>query len=170
MDLTNVNWDVLSFHSSDREENEFSGLINVGSCGLHVLHGALQTRIMVTDWEVSKVLHAMWKISDEWPARRDIYIKETGCDIFPLHFCKTRLVEDEPVAARGIQIWENIVQAVKYWRSLPKTKHPRNKKSFDTLVKYHTDKLMVPKLDFASYFASILHYWGRFYSNFKPVS
>ena len=91
MDGPNVNWDVLSLHSSYREKNEFSRLINIGSCGLHVLHGALQTRIMETDWEDNKVLHAMWKISDEWPARRDIYIRETGCDIFPLHFCKTRL-------------------------------------------------------------------------------
>ena len=169
MDLTNVNWDVLSFHSSDREKNEFSRLINVGSCGLHVLHGALQTRIMVTDWEVSKVLHAMWKISDEWPARRDIYIKETGCDIFPLHFCKTRWVEDEPVAARGIQIWGNIVQVVKYWHSLPKSKQPCNNKSFDTLVKYHTDKLMVPKLHFFKYITSILRPFLLRFQTSKPM-
>ena len=45
---------------------------------------------------------------------------------------------------------------MKYWRSLPKSKHPRNNKSFDTLVKYHTDKLMVPKLYFLKYIASIL--------------
>ena len=119
MDGPNVNWDVLSLHSSYREKNQFSRLINIGSCGLHVLHSALQTEIMETNREVSKVLHAMWKISDESPTRRDIYIRETGCDIFPLHFCKTRWVEDEPVAARGIQIWENIVQIVKYWRSIP---------------------------------------------------
>ena len=59
MDGHNVNWDVLSLHSSYREKNEFSRLINIGSCGLHVLHGALQTGIMEKDWEVSKVLHAM---------------------------------------------------------------------------------------------------------------
>ena len=59
MDGPNVNWDVLSLHSSYREKNEFSRFINIGSCGLHVLHGALQTGIMEKDWEVSKVLHAM---------------------------------------------------------------------------------------------------------------
>ena len=105
---------------------------------------------METDWGVSKVLHAMWKMSDESPTRRDIYIRETGCDTFPLHFCKTMWVEDEPIAACGIQIWENIVQVMKYWQSLPKSKYPRHNKSFDTLVKYHTDKLMVPKLHFLS--------------------
>ena len=122
-----------------------------------------------TDWEVSKVSHAMWKIFDESPTRRDIYIRETGCDIFPLHFCKTRWVEDEPVAARGIQIWGNIVQVVKYWRSLPKSKHPRNNKSFDTLVKYHTDKLMVPKLHFFKYIASILRSFLLRFQTSKPM-
>lgn len=39
-----------------------------------------------TDWEVHKVLHAMWKLFNESPARRDIYIQETGCDIFPCIF------------------------------------------------------------------------------------
>ena len=79
------------------KKNEFSRLINIGSCGLHVLHSALQTEIMETDREVSKVLHAMWKISDESPTRRDIYIRETGCDIFPLHFCKTMWVKMNPL-------------------------------------------------------------------------
>ena len=134
-----------------------------------MLHGALQTGIMETDWEVSKVLHAMWKIFDESPARRDIYIRETGCDIFPLHFCKTRWVEDEPVAARGIQIWENIVQVLKYWHSLPKGKHPCNNKSFDALVKYHTDKFMVPKLHFFKYITSILRLFLLQFQASKPM-
>ena len=136
MDRPNVNWDVLKLHSSYREQNEFSKLNNIGSCGLHVLHGALRTGLMETDWEINKVLHAMWKIFDESSARRDSYIRETGCDNFPLHFCKTRWVEDEPVAARGVQIWDNIAQVVTYWLSLSKRKRPRNNKSFDTLVRY----------------------------------
>ena len=88
-----------------------------------MLHGALETGTMETDWEVSKVLHVMWKMFDESPTRRDNYIRETGCDIFPLHFCKIMRVEDEHVAERDIQIWGNIVQVVNYWRSLPKSKH-----------------------------------------------
>ena len=105
MDGPNVNWDVLKLHSSYREQNECSKLINIGSCELHVLHGALRTGLMKTDWEINKVLHAMCKKFNESPARRDICITETGCDIFPLHFTKTIWVEDAaPVAARGIQI------------------------------------------------------------------
>ena len=78
-------------------------------------------------------------------------------------------VKDEPIAACGIQIWENIVQVMKYWRSLPKSKHPRNNKSFDTLVKYHTDKLMVPKLHFFKYITSILRPFLLRFQTSKPM-
>ena len=43
MDGPNVNGNVLSLHSSYREKNQFSRLINIGSCGHHVLRSALQT-------------------------------------------------------------------------------------------------------------------------------
>ena len=150
MDGPIVNWDVLKLHSGYREQNEFSKLVNIGSCGLHVLHGALRTGLMETEWEISKVLHAMWKIFDGSPARRGNYIRESGCDIFPLHFCKTRWVEDEPVAARGI-----FVQVVKHWLSLSKSKRPCNNKLFNTLVKYHANQL-ISKLHFVKYIASIV--------------
>ena len=68
MDGPNVNWDVLKKHIQFREGKEFPKLINIGSCGLHILHGALQTGTLKTGWEVNKVLHGMWKIFDESPA------------------------------------------------------------------------------------------------------
>ena len=74
------------------KKNALSRLTNIGSIGLYVLPGALKSGIMETDREVSKVLQAMWKIFDESPARRDIYIRETGCDIFLLHFLQDQVV------------------------------------------------------------------------------
>ena len=97
MDGPNVNWDVLKRLSLSREEKESSKLINIGSYGLHVVHGALQTGTVATGWDINKVLHAMWQIFDESPARKDMYLKETHCDIFSLHFCKTRWFEDSEV-------------------------------------------------------------------------
>ena len=43
-----------------------------------MLYGALQTEVMETDWEINRVLHAMWKMFDKSPARRDVYVRETG--------------------------------------------------------------------------------------------
>ena len=118
MDVPNVNWDVLKRHSQYREEKELAQLVIIGSCGLHVVNGAFRTE---TDWDIHKVLHAVWKLFDESPARRDVYIKETDSEVYPLHFCKTRWVEDEIVASRAIQIWPDISKVIRHWLSLAKS-------------------------------------------------
>ena len=77
-----------------------------------------------------------------------IYIRETRYDTFPLPFCKTGWVEDECAAERAIQLWENIVQIIKSWQSLSKSKQPQNNKSYGGLILYHLDSLIVAKLQF----------------------
>ena len=54
MDGANVNWDLLKILSKYREENELPELVNIGSCGLHVMHGSLRTGMMETDREIHK--------------------------------------------------------------------------------------------------------------------
>ena len=84
-----------------------------------------------------------------------IYMKETLTDTFPLHFCKTRWIEDEPVAAQ-LYSCGHIVKVIQYWLSLPVSKQPKDNKSYKILVKHHNDPLMIAKLSFFKYFASIL--------------
>ena len=88
---------------------------------------------------------------------------------FPLHFCKTRWVEDEPVAERAIQIWWNVVKVIRYWLALSVSKRPRNNKSFDTLIKYHSDPLMICKFQFFKYVASVLKYFLVAFQTNKPM-
>ena len=54
-----------------------------------------------------------------------MYIKETGSEVFPLHFFKTRWVEDEIIASRAIQIWPDISKVIRHWLSLAKSKRPQ---------------------------------------------
>ena len=82
MDGPNTNWDVLERHKIFRSSKDFSSLFVIGSCGLHVIHGALETGTKSTEWDLHKVLHAMWKTFDESPARRDIYMRETTPQMF----------------------------------------------------------------------------------------
>ena len=70
LDGPNGYWDVLKIHSKYREENELYELFNTGSCGLYVMHDDLRTGLMETNWEIHKVLHAMWKIFDDSSAKR----------------------------------------------------------------------------------------------------
>ena len=86
MDGPNTNWKDFELLFSYRNENELSNLLNLGSCGLHIVHGAFQTGIKATNWEVEKVLKAMFKLFHDSPARRDLYIKMTENDKFPLRY------------------------------------------------------------------------------------
>ena len=43
MDAPNMNWKVLSDMKKEREEAGLNNLINIGSCNLHVVHGALKS-------------------------------------------------------------------------------------------------------------------------------
>ena len=70
IDGPNINWKVFDLLKSHREEDESSPLLNLGSCSLHIVHGAFQTGNKTTDWWIDKVLKAMWKIFNDSPARR----------------------------------------------------------------------------------------------------
>ena len=56
MDGPNVNWASLDTLEEYRkiENPNAPTLINIGSCGLHVLHGAYKTALNETDWSLKK--------------------------------------------------------------------------------------------------------------------
>ena len=64
-------------------------------------------------------------------------------------------MEDQDVADRTVSVWESIVKLIKYWLSLSQSKRSRDDKSYDTLVKSHTDMLMTAKFHFFKQVASI---------------
>ena len=121
MDGPNVNWAFYNLLKS-REEKELSSLATIGSCGLHIMHGAFKAGAEATGWNVAKRLKALWTLFRDTPARRDDYVEYTGSNVFPLQFCATRWIEDEPVALQAVEIWENVEKIVRYWESLPKSK------------------------------------------------
>ena len=90
MDGPNTNWLVLDKVSSNSQQMELSSFFDVGCCSLHTVHGAFQTGAVATNRLLDKVLHGMWKLFNDSPARRDTYITVTRCEHFPLSFCKTR--------------------------------------------------------------------------------
>ena len=86
MDGPTTNWSVLTMLHNDRCEKEYPKTIDIGSCSLHVLHGAFKSGVESTDWSLNKILKAMWRIFDDSPARRNIYMKICEVDEFPLRY------------------------------------------------------------------------------------
>lgn len=52
-----VNWDILKKHFQHQEEGEISSVIELGSFGLQIVHGALQTGMTRPGWNLYIVLN-----------------------------------------------------------------------------------------------------------------
>ena len=87
MDGPNTNWKVFELLFSYRNEKEWSNLLNLDSNGRYIVRGTFQTGIKATNWEIEKVLKsAMFKRFHDSPAPRDLYIKVTENEKFPLKY------------------------------------------------------------------------------------
>ena len=69
----NVNWSFYSKVETSLRKYLGYALINLGSCGLHLVHNAFQKRVEATDWQVNSLLKALHQLLKDTPARRDDY-------------------------------------------------------------------------------------------------
>ena len=75
-DGPNVNWktfEIIEDHRKIQHPN-CPNLIFIGSCGLHVVHGAYGAGQNSTDWSLDKFLKAIYSIFKMAPARREDYL------------------------------------------------------------------------------------------------
>ena len=126
MDGPNVNWKAFDLLSTQIEQGTRRNLLNVGSCGLHIMHNSFRAGITETEWDVEHTLNCLYWLFKDAPARREDYITVTGSTIFALKFCPHRWVENVPVAERALEIWDNVKRYVSAVRagSVPT---PKNK-------------------------------------------
>ena len=69
---------------------QLPGLIKVGSCGLHVVHGTFRSGAQKTKWGIDSILKALYKLFDESPAKREDYSTITESNNFRLPLCGNR--------------------------------------------------------------------------------
>lgn len=149
MDGPKVNWKFLDDLMKERQKEDPSlpEILNLGSCGLHVVHGCLQHGASKTDWDVGQILRSMWQIFHDTPARREDFTRVTGSTIFQHKFCSHRWVEDFPVAVHAIKMWPNIVKFIDSYANQPKSKVPTSA-SFLRVKAARDDPLTIAKLEF----------------------
>lgn len=150
--LNHLIYEKLVQHRADAEIEQL--MVSLGSCGLHIIHGAFKYAFEKTSWDMKGIMKGSFVILHDTPVRRDDFIFVTMSRKFPLFFCATRWVEYKAPADRLIEIWPNIIK--KFWLSLPKRKQPSSGKSFDCVKNAIEDPLIRPKLCFFSYVASIM--------------
>ena len=64
----------------------------------------------------------MWKLFQDFPAQRDIYVRENKSTIFPMKFCPYQWVEKITVAEQVINTWLSVLKVIKYYEGLPPSK------------------------------------------------
>ena len=148
MDGPNVNWKMLDLIVEDRNSNEtYPNLLDVGSCSLHVVHGAFRTGMKQTGWGIDLLLKSLYSHLHETPARREDYTRMTGSEVFPLQFCGHRWFEDKRVAERAVEMWQSLTTYITEILKKPKSQVPTSS-SFSTVKSAVLNKLTTAKLEF----------------------
>ena len=99
-----------------------SAFFEISSCGLDLVHDTFKTGSIAINWELYKVLQAIWNLLNNSPAIRNVYKTLDGTNEFPLHFCKTCCVN----------VWPNVVQLIKPYRLLSPSQQPQKKQNKKT--------------------------------------
>ena len=127
--------------TKERNSEELLQLLNIGSCGLHIVHGGLQNGTNESGWKLGHLMRSLWQLFHNTPARRDDFVKLTGSTVFPLKFCPHRRVDN--LAERAFQMWPNIKKHVLSFRATP-----LQTASYAAIKEACEDPLTVTQLEF----------------------
>ena len=89
MDGPNINWKFYK-DITLQIKTDFNDLIDIGSCGLRILHGAFKTAIEKNKLfgELESLFSSVYWLFKDFPARRDDFEKITGSSCYPIKFGK----------------------------------------------------------------------------------
>ncbi|XP_062554102.1 uncharacterized protein LOC134219395 [Armigeres subalbatus] len=186
MDGPNVNWKLLKDLSAELRDLRSSStfeVLNIGSCGLHVVHNAFKSGAQKTLWNIDDFLYALHNLFKDVPLRRADYSAVTGSSLFPLKFCGVRWVENQRVAERAckmlpfLKVYVNAVKKqhdrkikeshLDYKRSFV-TVH--NSKVFSTIAEGINDPLLEARLSFLMSMAATVEPFLKEFQTDAPMA
>ena len=170
MDGPSTNCKFFSDFQEQHKQNhpEFPLLLNLGSCSLHVVCGALKSGAQATGWALDSLLRSMYYLLHDSPARREDYLQKHPDAKLPMQFCSTQWLENVPVAQRAITIWPYVSDYVQAVSRGPKKAIPTIK-SFQTVLEGTKDPLVPDKLQFFITVAQLLKPYLQKYQTEKQM-
>nr|CAD7572436.1 unnamed protein product [Timema californicum] len=150
-------------HIKSVTDNEVCSLLNLGTCGLHDVHGSLRTVVESVDWDISSLLRHMYYLFTDSPARRALFTQLTGCASFSLKFCGVRGLENAKCFQRALQIWDHVVKFIKEAK-IPKTK------PVETLKRAACDPFLKCKIAFCKIIADECQPFLQRFQTSKPMT
>lgn len=167
MDGPKVNWKFYEMVEQELKSDFSCTLLNTGSCGIHVVHGAFKDGCDAAGWTVQKTLSSLYWLFKDSPARREDYIRITGSSVFPLKFCQHRWLENVSVAERALEVWPHIVKYINAVKA-KKVTDPKSK-SYETISSSCCDPLMPAKIAFFSSVAKQINPFLTAFQTDKPM-
>lgn len=163
MDGPNVNWSFLTKLVSLRKQKSLPEIVEVGSCGLHVVHGALQTGHSKAGWKLGEVFQSAYYLFKDSPKRRANYSEISDSTSFPMKFCSVRWCENVKVAKRFLDILPCLKEYVANVKPKPTVL------SFSRLEVAFKDPLLTAKIGFFISVAQLLEPFLRKFQGSEPL-
>ena len=139
-------------------------LLEMGSCGLHVLHGVYKTAQSVTSWKLDKFLKNCFFILKKSPAwrsaylkRNDLFVSNEGKDtsyLFPLKYFWHSWLENGKAIGRIIEILWYIKQYLKELKD--KKAFPENDDWFVWVCQMVNSHVPLPILEFSKSIMNVM--------------
>ena len=167
MDGPNVNWKLHRLLEEQINRQTGKTLLNVGSCGLHILHNAFRIGSTASGWDIEHTLSSLRWLFKDSPARREDYTAVTKSAVFPLDFCRHRWLENVKVTERALEILPLVEEYTKAAK-LGKVTEPTNK-SFQSVTKLFGDPLICAKLNFFLLLAKEVSPFLTLYQTDRPM-
>jgi hypothetical protein len=148
MDGPNVNWKVLALLKQEvwKKPDGSPLFLELGSCGLHIVHGSIGTAHSKVGWNLHKIFSAAWYLMKDCSARRREYVNVTKSKIFPLKFCHIRWVENVVVANRFLLVLQPLAVFLEKTESIKD--HMKSLSSYSTLQSAIKDPILRAKVKF----------------------
>ena len=121
-----------------------------------------------SEWELQKLLKAMWQFINDAPARRAMYENMSESTDYPAKFCGHCWCENEKCAEKAEPLIKGYQNFVTHVSTLRKNQQPGSKnKSFIVFKKMIHDPLISAKLKF---FEMVCHKLNAFLQGFQTDS
>jgi hypothetical protein len=171
MDGPNVNLKLEKMLKEDIAKQTPKKMIEIGTCGLHILHNAFKAGSTATHWDIDNFISSCYHLFHDSPARRDDFCAVYGATVeeaqFPKKFCTHRWLENADAAQRIIDILPTLKA---YLEAVNKKKVTRPMcKSFIEIEKGLRDPLLQSKLEFFAAIAREVEPFLSLYQTDRPM-
>ncbi|KAJ8273428.1 hypothetical protein GJAV_G00101510 [Gymnothorax javanicus] len=112
MDGPHVNWKAFGLTQKEVQKQVDKSLLNIGSCGLHIMHNTFRDGCKATGWDIEHKLSSLCWLFRDGPARHEDFVTAAGCSTGMLKFCKHCRLENVSVSDPVLKIWPYVTTYV----------------------------------------------------------